>query len=454
MSDTNDERTPSKRTVGTEQKQGFGLVGKDAGFIPTGNANVMSEGSSQNGHDRGGRRFVARTLVPLLVLAAILGGGFFWWTKLRPVQVTVNGTLQSVTVGTTIDQIKQDENIQTASGNYVSVSGNVLAEGGGHPYSVTINDKDTPYDEASVYKVSGGERISIGDGGDRTEPYTTETVNQAPRLLMEGNVGAINYISQWGSTTVKDVLTGQESGEQADGTVYQQGQDCIVTVKDVQPAGNKRLVALTFDDGPSQYTSQYLEILKAKGVKATFFCLGKEVDANPSAAKAIVDAGSQICSHSYDHPDLRNSDAQTVLDQLTSSFSSIENATGVKTTAFRPPYGSFTQKTWLSTQGVATVSVRWDIDTEDWRLPGAGRIVSNATTGVKPGSIILMHDGGGNRDQDVEALPQIIDTLQSQGYTFVTISELLASDDSIPSDIASCDATMPESAVWPDEIGE
>ena len=99
------------------------------------------------------------------------------------------------------------------------------------------------------------------------------------------------------------------------------------------------------------------------------------------------------------------------------------------------------------------MAVRWDIDTEDWKQPGVDQIVSAACDNVHSGSIILMNDGGGPRDQDVEALPQIIDNLQAQGYTFVTISELLASDDSIPSDIASCDATMPSSAVWPDEIG-
>ena len=309
MSETHNEKIPSKRMAGPTNSNYFGLVGKGAGFIPTGDASAMPEGDNRGNGEGRSRRFVARTLVPLLVLAALFGGGYYWWTSLRPVQVTVNGTLQSVTVGTTIDQLKSDEGIQTTPGNYVSVSGNVLAEGEGYPYSVTVDDKAMDYDEASTYKVAGGERITVSDGGDRTEPYTTETVNQPPRLLMDGNVGAINYISQWGSTTVKDVLTGQESGEQVDGTVYEQGQDCVVTVKDVQPSDDKKLVALTFDDGPSQYTEQYLQILQDKGVKATFFCLGKEVDANPDEAKAIVDAGCQICSHSYDHPDLRASDS-------------------------------------------------------------------------------------------------------------------------------------------------
>jgi peptidoglycan/xylan/chitin deacetylase (PgdA/CDA1 family) len=452
MSSDDDEKYPFEHTKKLEDNN-IGLVGKGAGFIPTGNANAMPAGTEQGKDDGRARRFAVRTLVPLLVLAALLGGGYFWWTRLRPVQVTVNGTLQSVTVGTTIDQLKSDAGIQTAPGNYVSVSGNIIAEGEGYPYSASINGKDTDYDDAHSYEVAGGERIALSDGQDRTEPSTTETVNQQPKLLMNGNVGAINYISQWGSTTVKDVITGQDSGEQVDGTVYEQGQDCVVTVKDVQPPDNQKLVALTFDDGPSGYTPQYLKILQDKGVKATFFCLGKEVDAHPDKAKAIVDAGCQICSHSYDHPDLRYAEPQTVVDQLTSSFSSIENATGEKTTTFRPPYGSFTQRTWLATQGVATVAVRWDIDTEDWKQPGVDKIVSAACDNVHSGSIILMHDGGGPRDQDVEALPKIIDALQSQGYTFVTISELLASDDSFPDYVASCDSTMPSNAVWPDEIG-
>ncbi|KUH57859.1 hypothetical protein AUL39_09215 [Tractidigestivibacter scatoligenes] len=453
MSSDDDGKTPARQVDGHANDQQIGLVDKDGGFIPTGNANAMPEGIEQGKKNGGGRRFVVRTLIPLLVLAALLVGGYLWWTRLRPVQVTVNGTLQSVTVRTTIDQLKSDADIQTAPGNYVSVSGNIIAEGEGYPYSASINGKDTDYDDAHSYEVAGGERIALSDGQDRTEPSTTETVNQQPKLLMNGNMGAINYISQWGSTTVKDVITGQDSGEQVDGTVYEQGQDCAVTVKDVLPPDNEKLVALTFDDGPSGYTPQYLKNLQDKGVKATFFCLGKEVDAHPDESKAIVDAGCQICSHSYDHPDLRYAEPKTVVDQLTSSFSSIENATGEKTTAFRPPYGSFTQRTWLATQGVATVAVRWDIDTEDWKQPGVDKIVSAACDNVHSGSIILMHDGGGPRDQDVEALPKIIDTLQSQGYTFVTISELLASDDSIPDYVSSCSSTMPESAVWPDEIG-
>lgn len=464
MSDTKNDREPHRRedirsverqdaTKGDESRpvsrQGFDIVTKGSGFTPVSTIDPQ-HGSSPK---RPKKRFVKQTLIPLLVIAAIVGGGILWWMNLRPVQVTVNGNLESVTIGTTVDQIVSDEGIQTTAGNYISVGGNVLAEGQGYPYSVTIDDQSMDYDSGSAYKVQGGEQLSITDGADRMEDYDSEVVEVAPKLTMDSDVGTINYISQWGYPTIKEVRTGKESGETADGEIYQQGQDCVISVRDVEPSDGRKLVALTFDDGPSEYTQQYLEILKEKGVKATFFCLGAKVEEYPDEAKAIVDAGCQICSHSYSHPDLRTSDQQTVLDQLTKSFSAIETATGAKTTTFRPPYGDFTQKTWLLTNGIATVAVRWNIDTEDWRQPGVDAIVSAATSSVKSGSIILMHDGGGDRSQDLEALPKIIDELQDEGYEFVTISELLQSDDSIPDDIANCDATMPDDAVWPSEIG-
>ena len=94
----------------------------------------------------------------------------------------------------------------------------------------------------------------------------------------------------------------------------------------------------------------------------------------------------------------------------------------------------------------------WNQDSLDWKRPGVDAIVANATKSVTSGSIILMHDGGGPRDQDVQALPQIIEKLQADGYQFVTVSELMQSDSSIPADIAAGTATMPDGSTWPTEI--
>ena len=120
----------------------------------------------------------------------------------------------------------------------------------------------------------------------------------------------------------------------------------------------------------------------------------------------------------------------------------------------RPPYGDLTPETWLASGGSFSASVIWNLDSEDWRLPGADAIVANCTNGAYPGAIVLMHDGGGNRDQDLEALPRILEALKAEGYRFVTLDKLMAMDSRIPADVATGNAVMPEGSVWPTELVE
>ena len=100
-----------------------------------------------------------------------------------------------------------------------------------------------------------------------------------------------------------------------------------------------------------------------------------------------------------------------------------------------------------------SASILWNQDSLDWSRPGVDKIVANSVNGIQPGYIILMHDGGGPREQDLEALPQIIDKLHDQGYTFVTITDLMKADGNVPEDILTGKAKMPEDAIWPTEIG-
>ena len=118
----------------------------------------------------------------------------------------------------------------------------------------------------------------------------------------------------------------------------------------------------------------------------------------------------------------------------------------------RPPYGDFSKQVWLESAGLLTSSILWTQDTLDWKQPGADTIAHNALSGIRPGSIILMHDGGGKRDQDLDALPKILKSLTDDGYKVVSIQELLASDTSIPHAVAEGTATLPDGAVWPTEI--
>lgn len=395
-----------------------------------------------------------RALLVILCVFAVLGAMFLVAWLNRSVNFKLNGDDATVKVGTTIEQLMADKGLSYTPGDLLSVSGKVLKEGEGNPFSAKVGDNDLSVDDARAYRIEGGEDITLGDGTDTTEDYTTEVKEEQPKLVMDGAWGGVSYVSQWGKVGKVEMRTGAVSGETAEGDVIQEVQNCVISVRNVEPADGQKLVALTFDDGPSQYTQQYLDILKRYDAKATFFNLGENIANYPEQAKAIVDSGNQLASHTQTHQQLTTLNAQQLQDELKTTFDEIDKTTGVKTTVVRPPYGDFKERTWLETGGLMSLSVLWTQDSLDWKLPGVSSIVDNALLGITSGSIILMHDGGGNRDQDVQALPTIIEKLQADGYKLVTVDELLASDPNVPKDIATGDATMPEGCVWPTELGD
>lgn len=190
---------------------------------------------------------------------------------------------------------------------------------------------------------------------------------------------------------------------------------------------SRPLVALTFDDGPdTKWTPQVLDALAGKGVKATFFVLGREVEKNPQIAARIVREGHSIANHGYTHISLANLSAAQIEMQLSQANSAINAATGVQPRLMRPVGGAYNQ-TVLDTAARNGFSViLWSVDPQDWRGASASAIVSRVLTAARPGSIILLHSGEGpNLQGTVQALPQIIDQLRARGLQFVTIPELL-----------------------------
>ena len=393
-------------------------------------------------------------LIAIVFIACLIASGAFFWTH-RKVSLTVNGQTAKIRVNSSLDDLHSSLKIKTNPGNYVSVSGNVIEQGKGYPYSAVLAGETLTQEQVEEYRIKGGENLEILDGGDRMEAHEVSYREVQPKLVFQGSWGSVAYVKQWGKVGRQEILTGKDSGETAEGQWVDELKDCVVVYKNVNPADGKQLVALTFDDGPAYtYTQAYLDILEEKGVKATFFNLSLNEQDYPDLAKKVVDGGHQIVSHTNQHLDLNSLDQTSLINEITSARDTIKEITGVETTMIRPPYGNFNGDCWLKSQGEVSVSVLWTQDTEDWSLPGAEVIVEKALEGISSGSIILMHDGGGNRDQDIEALPQIIDQLQNRGYTFVTVSELLASDPEIPEEIAAGNVTMPSDAVWPTEIGE
>jgi len=175
-----------------------------------------------------------------------------------------------------------------------------------------------------------------------------------------------------------------------------------------EPPAKRGTVYLTFDDGPSQYTPAILDVLRATHSTATFFELGFRQAQHPTEAAQIRAEGSNIGNHTYNHPDLTKLAPRQIQWQL---------AHGPRSSCVRPPYGTTnrTVERILSRQGLR--EVLWTIDTRDWSRPGTKHIVKSATgPSVRAGSILLMHDGGGDRSETIAALPYIIATLQQQGY--------------------------------------
>lgn len=191
----------------------------------------------------------------------------------------------------------------------------------------------------------------------------------------------------------------------------------------------RRAVALTFDDGPSSYTSRVLDILKRTGAKGTFFLIGQQVSSERSILRRALREGHVLANHSWNHANL----SAGGMGQLTSTNAAIRRATGYTPCVFRAPYGAVSGTLIGQARSLDMLTIQWDVDPRDWARPGAGaiqaggpaagaaRILGNA----RPGSIVLMHDGGGPRDQTVAALPGIIATLKRRGYRLVTVPELL-----------------------------
>lgn len=187
--------------------------------------------------------------------------------------------------------------------------------------------------------------------------------------------------------------------------------------------GFGRRISLTFDDGPNPSTSSMvLDELKKRDIKATFFVIGKNVDAFPDFAKKIVDEGHEIANHSYTHPALGKLSDERVRDELDRCQEAIIKATGVKPVWFRPPYGSFlTRQNKITAERGLGVAL-WSIDPFDWKKPGSSVVSQRVLSQSLPGRIVLLHD---IHRQTAEAVPAILDGLVERDYTFTTMSGFL-----------------------------
>ncbi len=184
------------------------------------------------------------------------------------------------------------------------------------------------------------------------------------------------------------------------------------------PRGRKR-IAIGFDDGPSNYTTQVLRVLRRFDAHATFFEIGQETTGRAAVMRKVLAQGNEIGNHSLHHEFDPSSESLDETNRL------IRQATGFTPCDFRPPDGAVNGALIDRAHALGLVTVNWNVDPRDWATPGTAAIASNVIHNAHNGSIVVMHDGGGNRSETVGALPAILSHFEHRGYQFVPVEELL-----------------------------
>ncbi len=189
-----------------------------------------------------------------------------------------------------------------------------------------------------------------------------------------------------------------------------------------------RVIALTFDDGPWYQTPAFLTLLERYHVPATFFEIGRQIAEyghGGAIERRMLADGDMIGDHTWSHPVLAGAGA-FARTQIEEAAAAIRRATGgFEPCLFRTPYGEHSPALVTGARALGFTTIQWNIDPRDWARPGVWEIESNVIHNARPGAIVELHDGGGDRSQTLAALPDIITTLRSRGYRFVTVTQLL-----------------------------
>ena len=322
------------------------------------------------------------------------------------IDVLHDGTTTAVRVrtGRTVGDALDKAEVEAVAGQEVAAKSKEPLGPNGNEPSYLLDGE--PASRAEV--LTGPATIEVVDGEDTVEP--TEVVRREQAVT--GLPDALEYVQFAGRPGLEDATLGTRSGE-------------VVAAATITPAvpahrATGKVLSLTFDDGPHpDYTPKILDVLAAEDVPATFCTIGTMVEAHPELAQRIVDEGHQLCNHTLDHVEgLESEPRDTVVAQMDGGRDAIIDATGEPPAFYRPPGGSLGPVIYEQAAEHEEAVLYWSIDPRDWKKPTPDELVLAVISQLKPGGIILLHDGGGTRDATVAALPRIIDEARKQGYTF------------------------------------
>jgi peptidoglycan/xylan/chitin deacetylase (PgdA/CDA1 family) len=339
--------------------------------------------------------------VAALVVAAAAGGAWVTVATGKPpsIRVEVESRMVAVPAGTTLAHLR----VRPTPGDLLDVDGNVLRRDA-FPGELLVNGRPARGDRV----LRAGDRVRVRNGRDRTEPVTRRVTTAAVRRRSSPQF----YVELLPGRSVE---TRGALSHRLVSTRF---------VADGAPVMDDA-VALTFDDGPSPYTPRILAILGRLHVPATFFVVGSQAEEYPGLVRVEAAAGMALGDHTYSHP-WRTPFAQLPDERIAAEIDRGQAALrrlGVRSVLFRPPGGSYSPYVLREAAARGMRVVLWSVDARDW-VAGttADEIVRRVLASVRAGSIVVMHDGGGNREATVEALPAIVAGIRRAGWRFVTFA--------------------------------
>lgn len=251
----------------------------------------------------------------------------------------------------------------------------------------------------------------------RAETYLVYRKNKKGKYVKIGETQKLAYsdkkVQKGNYYTYKVIASYEADGKTVKGAW---SKACKVLADTIDP--KKKMIALTFDDGPGPYTKDIVKCLKKNNSTATFFVVGSRVNSYKGAVKEAYKAGCEIGNHSFNHSNLANLSKESVAKQMRDTDKRVKKITGKNTTVMRTPYGSTGGS---AKSGVGKPIILWSIDTLDWKTRNKGKTVSAVMGHVQDGDIVLMHDI--HKETKAAAL-ELIPKLRKQGYQLVTVSEL------------------------------
>ncbi|MFN2536519.1 MAG: polysaccharide deacetylase family protein [Mycobacteriales bacterium] len=345
---------------------------------------------------------MSRRAVPLLLSVLLAACSTTGEVATPRPTITVAGTHVAAAGVSTVEQALKEAGVAVPAGELLSIKTHRSLGPDRHPGRVLVNGLPT----LVASRVNPGAVITVEGGGDVTEAAETVT------LLVPANHGIASLRRGARPGRVR-VVRGVVSHEVIAKSVLVKPYDGALL--------SARPVALTFDDGPNpQWTPLILQALAEANVQATFCLIGRQAQQYPELVKAIVDGGHTLCNHTWDHDEKLNHRSQAqILKEMSKSQAAITQASGgIAPQFFRAPGGAWSGQVELLARRLHMTPLKWTVDPRDWARPGAAHIVGAVMATLRPGGIVLLHDGGGKRDQTLAALRYFLVRLPAYKYRF------------------------------------